>query len=101
MQSVSTPLTLDSDGNVDVTFPVCLPGKGDCTKRHEIRVLFNIQRRTCTSLFDRVDCRPEDALCTADDNFTFADPAGVAGEACWSVLELLTVGFGCAAIAAG
>jgi len=71
---------VDADGTLDLIFPVCLPGgAAGCAGTSEIHVVYNQQQKMCKSLISPGrDCRRQQNLCVADDNFKF-DESGAAG----------------------
>jgi len=62
----------NSDGTMDVAFPVCWPSD-TCGTENSIRIIYNIQKPMCSSPLDSggASCRAQDKLCTADPKFSF------------------------------
>jgi hypothetical protein len=70
---------LDSDGAVDVLFPVCEPYP-TCTSENSIKIIYNVQQKVCQQIWDS-GCRHSGDLCIPDPAFSlerFTSPdAGV------------------------
>eukprot|EP01127_Copromyxa_protea_P013742 TRINITY_DN3716_c0_g1_i1.p1 TRINITY_DN3716_c0_g1~~TRINITY_DN3716_c0_g1_i1.p1 ORF type:complete len:707 (+),score=103.69 TRINITY_DN3716_c0_g1_i1:1460-3580(+) len=58
----------DSDGNVDIVFPVYVPGQDGIPAENSIRIIYNVQPKICQNIWGS-DCRHSGDLCTAA-NFT-------------------------------
>ncbi|KAJ5068550.1 t-cell immunomodulatory protein [Anaeramoeba ignava] len=59
----------NSDGAIDMIFPVCYPAK-TCSEKNEIHIVFNKQMKICGDE-NSDSCRKSSKLCSADDSFIF------------------------------
>eukprot|EP01133_Synstelium_polycarpum_P017959 gene17959-21432_t len=70
-------------GTGQITFAdfVCWPAK-DCSEVNSLFLVYNTQKPVCPSaLFgDKTKCRPQNQLCTVDNNFIFSNTTGFDGK---------------------
>eukprot|EP00742_Colponemidia_sp_Colp-10_P006703 GILJ01007185.1.p1 GENE.GILJ01007185.1~~GILJ01007185.1.p1 ORF type:complete len:649 (+),score=110.23 GILJ01007185.1:37-1947(+) len=67
-----TVADFDSDGALDISYPVCWPA-ATCGTTNEIHIHYNQQTPMCSNPFSSGEgCRAQDSLCAADNNFVLS-----------------------------